>query len=157
MQTAAVHAYARMYVHYTHILKFYRESVRVRVAAVSSKHGDWICDKKCERVILSIEDKIEVIDILDHVSSLAAIAAKYSIAKSTVSDIKNNKAKILAFKREMADMGMSLKAKTMRLDNNYHYNYIIIILGDNVNFAMLQLSELFTYPNTPLPKGGRDK
>ena len=42
----------------------------------------------------------------------------------------------------------------MRLGDNYHYNYIII-LGENINFAMLQLSELFTYPNTPLPKGGR--
>ena len=74
--------------------------------------------------------------------------------KSTVSDIKKNKAKILTFKREMADMGMSLKAKTMRLGDNYHYNNIII-LGENVNFAMLQLSELFAYPNTPLPKGRR--
>ena len=34
-------------------------------------------------------------------------------------------------------------------------SYYIIILGENVNLAMLQLSELFTYPNTPLPKGGR--
>ena len=42
----------------------------------------------------------------------------------------------------------------MRLGDNYHYNYIII-LGENINFAMLQLSELFTYPNTPLPKGCR--
>ena len=110
--------------------------------------------RKCEQVILSIEDRTEVFDMLHHGSSLTAIITKYSIAKSTVSDIKKNKAKILAFKCEMANMGMSLRAKTMRLGDNYHYNYIII-LRENINFAMLQLSKLFTYPNTPLPKGGR--
>ena len=78
--------------------------------------------RKRKRVVLSIEDKTEVIDMLDHGSSSTAIVAKYGIAKSTVSDIKKNKAKILAFKREMADMGMSLKAKTMQLGDNYHYN-----------------------------------
>ena len=108
--------------------------------------------RKRKRVILSIEDKTEVIDTLDHGSSLTVITTKYSIAKSTFSDTKKNKAKILMFKCEMADMGMSLKAKTMRLGDNYHYNYIII-MGQNVNFAMLQLSELFTYPNTLCPKG----
>ena len=87
--------------------------MRVRVAAATINR---------ERVILSIEDKTEVINMLDHGSSLTAIAAKYGIVKSTVSDIKNNKEKILAFKREMADMGMSLKAKTMQLGDNYHYN-----------------------------------
>ena len=71
--------------------------------------------------------------------------------KSTVSDIKNNKEKILTFKCEMADMGMSLKVKTMWLCVNHHYNYIII-LGEIINFAIF---ELYTYPNTPLPKGGR--
>ena len=106
--------------------------------------------RKRERVVLSIEDKTEVIDMLDHGSSLTAITAKYTIVKSTVSDIKKNKAKILPFKREMADMGMSLKAKTMRLGDNYHYNYIIIIFEENINFAMLQLSLI----RTPLcPKG----
>ena len=81
--------------------------------------------RKHKRVVLSIEDKTEVIDMLDHGSSSKAIVAKYGIAKSTVSDIKINKAKILAFKREMADMGMNVKAKTVRLGDNYHYNHII--------------------------------
>ena len=71
--------------------------------------------------------------------------------KSTVSDIKNNKEMILTFKCEMADMGMSLKVKTMRLCVNHHYNYIII-LGENINFV---ISEFFTYLNTPLSKGGQ--
>ena len=110
--------------------------------------------RKHERVILSIGDKTEVIDMLNYGSSLTAIAAKYSSAKSTVSDIKKNKEKILALKRKMAEMGMSLKAKIVRLGDNYHNNYIII-LGENFIFAMLQLSEHFTNPNSPLLKGGR--
>ena len=80
--------------------------------------------RKRKRVILSIEDKTGAIDMFDHGSSSTAFTAKYGIVKSTVSDIKKNKAKILTFKREMADMGMSLKAKAMRLGDNYHYNYI---------------------------------
>ena len=67
--------------------------------------------RKCKQVFLTIEGKTEV------------SVAKYGIAKRTVSDMKKNKAKILAFKREMADMGMSLKVKTMWLGDNYHYNY----------------------------------
>ena len=35
----------------------------------------------------------------------------------------------------MADMGMSLKVKKMRLCVNHDYNYIII-LGENINFAI---------------------
>ena len=84
--------------------------------------------RKCERVVLSIEDKTEVMDMLNRGSSSTAIATKYSIVKSTISDIKKNKAKILTFKHEMADMGMSLKAKTMRLGDNYHSTKIIIII-----------------------------
>ena len=111
--------------------------------------------RKHERVVLFIEDKTEVIDMLDHGGSSMAIAAKYGIAKSTVSDIKKNKAKILAFKRKMADMGMSSNAKTTCLGDNYHYNY-------NYNYNYWEktlILQCFSYPNfslirTPLcPKG----
>ena len=36
-------------------------------------------------------------------------------------------------KREMGDMGMSLKTKTMRPGDNYHYNHIIILGENNVS------------------------
>ena len=134
-----------------------RESVRVRVAAVSSNMATGSATRKRERVILSIEDKTGVIDMLNHGSSLTSITTKYSIVKSTVSDIKNNKEKILTFKREMADMGMSLKAKTMRLGDNYHYNYIIIIFEENINFAILQLSQTFYLSEHPSAQRGSDK
>ena len=67
--------------------------------------------RKRERVILPVEDKTGVIDMLDHGSSSTAFTVKCGIAKSIVSDIKKNKAKILTVKREMADMGMSLKGE----------------------------------------------
>ena len=43
----------------------------------------------------------DVINMLDHGGSSTAIATKYGIVKSIVSDIKQNKAKIHAFKCEM--------------------------------------------------------
>ena len=91
--------------------------------------------------------------MFDHGSSLMSITTKYSIVKSTVSDIKNNKEKILTFKREMADMGMSLKVKTMRLCVNHHYNYIII-LGENINFAIFETFHLSEHPSA---QRGSDK
>ena len=76
--------------------------------------------RKRKRVFLSIEDKTEVMDMLDHGISSTAIVANYGIAGRTVSDIKKSKCEC-----EMSAMGMSLKAKTMRLGDNYHNNYII--------------------------------
>ena len=56
--------------------------------------------------------------MIERGSSLTVIAQKNRIAKSTVSDIKKNKEKILAFKKDMAEMGMSSKAKMMRLGDD---------------------------------------
>ena len=66
---------------------------------------------KRKRVVLSIDVKVDIIGMIDRGSSLTAIAEKFGIAKSTVSDIKKSKDKILAFKSDMAGMGMSRKAK----------------------------------------------
>ena len=40
------------------------------------------------------------------------IAERYGIAKNMVSDIKKNRDKIIRFKQEMCNMGMSEKAKS---------------------------------------------
>ena len=97
--------------------------------------------RKRKLVFLTIDDKTEVIDMLHHGGSSTAIVVKYGIAKSTVSDIKTNKAKMLAFKREMADMGISLKAETMQLGNNYHYKYII---ASKASFLVRSMTRIFT-------------
>lgn len=74
--------------------------------------------KKRKRVVLTIEEKVKVLDMLDESVSYGVIAEKFGIGKSTVSDLKKNKEKIRSFQREMIDMGMKRQAKTMRLGDD---------------------------------------
>ena len=67
---------------------------------------------KC--VVLSIKEKLEVVHMLK-TSSHKVIAEKFGVGISTVSAIKNNEAKLLAFKSELADIGMSRQAEVMYL------------------------------------------
>ena len=69
---------------------------------------------KRKRTVLSIEDKVAIIKQLES-SSAIVIAERYGVGKSTVSDIKKNHDKILRFNQEMHDMGMSKKAKIMKV------------------------------------------
>ena len=48
-------------------------------------------------VVLLIDDKVDIIGMIDRGSSLTAITEKFGIGKSTMSDIKKSKGKILAF------------------------------------------------------------
>ena len=68
---------------------------------------------KHKRVVLSIDDNLKIVELLDKSVSYTVIGEKYGIGRSTVSDIKKNK--ILAFKKGMLEIGMSHKAKVMRL------------------------------------------
>ena len=43
---------------------------------------------KCKQKVLTIDEKLEIVSLLNNNPSLAAIASKYEIGKSTVSDIK---------------------------------------------------------------------
>ena len=74
--------------------------------------------KKRKRVVLTIEEKVKVLDMLDESISYSVIAAEFGIGKSTVSDLKKNKEKIHHFKTEMVDMGMRRQAKTMKLGDD---------------------------------------
>lgn len=62
---------------------------------------------KRKRVVLSIQDKLKVIEMLDKSVSFAIIMERFGIGKSTVSDIKKNKAKIIAFSHGYAKAGQS--------------------------------------------------
>ena len=44
--------------------------------------------KKRKRVVLTIEEKVKVLDMLDKSVSYSIIAEKFGIGKSTVSDLK---------------------------------------------------------------------
>ena len=73
---------------------------------------------KQKRVVLSIADKVKIIEMLDKSASYTVIAEKFGIGKSTVGDIKKNREKILKFKTEMNDMGMTRSAKVMKLSDD---------------------------------------
>ena len=61
---------------------------------------------KLKCVVLSIEEKLEVVQMLK-TSSQTVIAEKFRVGKSTVVAIKKNEAKLLTFKSATIDMGMS--------------------------------------------------
>ena len=56
----------------------------------------WAVKPKWKRTVLSIEDKVDIIKQLES-SSANVIAKRYGVGKSTVSDIKKNRDKILLF------------------------------------------------------------
>ena len=72
---------------------------------------------KHKRTVLSIEYKVAIIKQLES-SSARVIAERYGVANSTISDIKKNRDHILRFKQEMCYMGMSKKAKVMKLEDD---------------------------------------
>ena len=77
---------------------------------------------KRKRIVLSIEDKVKIIDLLDKSVSYSVIMAKFGIGKSTVSGINKNREKIRSFSREMVDMGMKKQAKVMKVSEDKQYS-----------------------------------
>ena len=73
---------------------------------------------KCKRKVLTVDEKLEIVSLLNNNHSLATIASKYRIGKSTVSDIKQDRQKLLDFKKQTLDVGMYRHPKTMRLGNS---------------------------------------
>ena len=71
--------------------------------------------KKSKRVVLSIEEKV---NLLVKSVSYTVIGEQYGIGRSTVGDIKKNRKKILEFSSKMVEMGMSRKAKVMKLGDD---------------------------------------
>lgn len=82
---------------------------------------------KRKRVVLSIQDKLKVIEMLDKSVSFAIIMEKFGIGKSTVSDIKKNKAKIIAFSQEMVDMGMQKQAEVMKISDDRRLDQAVFL------------------------------
>ena len=75
------------------------------------------CDpskKRRRRTVLTIDEKVDILQLFE-ASSLTAIAWKYNVGRSTISDIRRNKEKILLYKKDMVEMGMSRPAKVMRV------------------------------------------
>ncbi len=69
-------------------------------------------------VLDTSKDKIEIVKLLDTSISYKVICERYGIGKSTVGDIKKNRLKIMNFKSKMVDMGMTKKAKVMKIGDD---------------------------------------
>ena len=70
---------------------------------------------KRKRVVLTIKQKCDIISqIRSGTGSLSSLANKYGVG-STISDIKRNGEKILQFRREKLEMGMSRSTKIVRV------------------------------------------
>lgn len=95
------------------------------MASTSSQDATGTSRRK--RVVLSIDDKVKIIELLDKGVSYAVIMEKYNIGKATVSNMKKNKEKILNFKREMVDMGMKKKAKVMKVGDDQRLDQAVFV------------------------------
>ena len=65
-------------------------------------------------MVLSIDDKIEALKLIDKDTSYTIIMEKYGIGRATVSDIKK-RSSIMDFRRQTKEMGVARTAKTMKL------------------------------------------
>ena len=73
---------------------------------------------KRKRVVLTIQQKLEVIKLLDSSISYTIICEKFGIGRSTVSDIKSNREKLLKFNMELKEMGTKRDVKVMKLGDD---------------------------------------
>ena len=84
-----------------------------KVSAISSRKA-----MKRKRKVLTIEQKVEILNELSRGVSATILSEQYGVGKSTVSDIKKNKDSILNFKNKVTDMGMNKKVKIMKLGDD---------------------------------------
>ena len=113
-------------------------------------HSSASLSDKRKRKVLTIDEKLENFSLLNNNHSLAAIASKHGIGKSTVSDIKRDQQKLLDFKKQTLDMGMYRHPKTMRLGNSKYcrvntvHMYLYISIKYNFQLSKrFQLSQWF--------------
>ena len=70
---------------------------------------------KRKRVVLSIDQKIEVLKLIDKGTSYTIIMEKYGIGRATVSDIKRRRSSLMDFRRQTKEMGLVRTVKIMKL------------------------------------------
>ena len=56
---------------------------------------------KWKKTVLTVENKLEVIDLLCEGTSYTVILEKYSIGRSAITNTKNNEAKLKLFKEKI--------------------------------------------------------
>ena len=69
-----------------------------------------------KKIVLTVEEKLEIIKETQRGVSYTLISEKYGIGRSTVVDIKKNKAKLRAYKHKMTEMGVKkVTTKSMKM------------------------------------------
>ncbi len=61
---------------------------------------------KRKKIVLSIEDKLDILKLIECGTSYTVISERYGIGRSTFGDIKKRKSQLESFKRRLQDMGM---------------------------------------------------
>ena len=79
-------------------------------------NGDCPWPAKRKKIVLNIEQKLEVIDLLQKGASYSTVADKYGIGRSTIADIRKSAEKLRSFKQRMTEMGVKdVKVKAMKI------------------------------------------
>ena len=79
--------------------------------------------------MLSVEDKLEVLKLIDSETSYSTITRQYGIGKSTVGDIKKNRIKLEQFKKKTVEMGMkTANTKAMKIGVHKELDEALYIL-----------------------------
>ena len=74
---------------------------------------EWTSSEE-EKIVLTMEEKLEIINLLQKGTSYTVI--KYGIWRSTVVDIKKSEPKFKAYKEQMIMMGVkTVKIKAMKM------------------------------------------
>ena len=68
-------------------------------------------EAKRERIVLSLEKKLQVIDYIDQGFSRSRVSEMFGIEKSTISNIKKSKEKLRVFCTTMDDLSVSTKGR----------------------------------------------
>jgi transcriptional regulator with XRE-family HTH domain len=70
---------------------------------------------KRKRVVLPMKAKLAILDKIAKGCTQRSLAEEYGVGKATVSDLKNNEAKIKDFASSLEDQGMSSNCKILCL------------------------------------------
>ena len=73
--------------------------------------------KKRRRVVLTIEQKLKICDLIESGRTLTSVALEYDTPKSTVHDIVKSKEKLKAFLKEIEDGSCVKKRRIVRRAN----------------------------------------
>ena len=98
--------------------------------------------EKRKRVVLSIEDKLKIIKLIESNVSYTVISERFGIGRSTVCDINRTKDETRRFSQKMVDMGTK-NAKTRKVDNKILHIHLSEQIHLSEHFSQKLGTEVF--------------